>query len=56
LEGRILPLADRIMQSLLTLLASANKGSTILEDAFLAIGAIAQGQYSLSKLIHSNIF
>ncbi|KAF9404839.1 karyopherin beta [Podila epigama] len=38
--GEIAPIADRIMTVLLQLLAAAPKHSTILEDAFLAIGAL----------------
>ncbi|KAG0330648.1 karyopherin beta, partial [Podila humilis] len=38
--GEIAPLADRIMTVLLQLLTAASKQSTILEDVFLAIGAL----------------
>ncbi|EIW76776.1 karyopherin Kap95 [Coniophora puteana RWD-64-598 SS2] len=37
----IQPLADRIMTSLLQLIQAAGKTSTILEDAFLVVGAMA---------------
>ncbi|SCV73049.1 BQ2448_6974 [Microbotryum intermedium] len=40
LSRTIQPLADRIMTLLLQLISSAGKQSPILEDAFLAIGAI----------------
>ncbi|KAG0300028.1 karyopherin beta [Dissophora globulifera] len=36
----IVPLADRIMTVMLQLLSAASRHSTILEDAFLAIGAL----------------
>ncbi|KAG0004545.1 karyopherin beta [Entomortierella chlamydospora] len=38
--GEIAPMADRIMTVLLQLLTAASRHSTILEDAFLAIGAL----------------
>ena len=41
ISKQIAPLADRIMQLLLTVMASANKASTLLEDAFLAVSALA---------------
>ncbi|EIM24156.1 ARM repeat-containing protein [Wallemia mellicola] len=40
LNKEIKPLADRIMTILLSLISSSGKHSTVLEDAFLAIGAI----------------
>ncbi|KAF9054219.1 armadillo-type protein [Panaeolus papilionaceus] len=41
LNDGIHPLADRIMTILLQLIQSAGKTSTILEDAFLVVGALA---------------
>ncbi|KAJ7222479.1 armadillo-type protein [Mycena pura] len=41
LNAGIQPLADRIMTLLLQLMQSAGKTSTILEDAFLTVGALA---------------
>ncbi|GAA5858585.1 hypothetical protein JCM8547_001375 [Rhodosporidiobolus lusitaniae] len=40
LGNEIQPLADRIMTLLLQLIASASKQSPVLEDAFIAIGAL----------------
>ncbi|KAJ7619396.1 armadillo-type protein [Roridomyces roridus] len=42
LDAGIQPLADRIMTLLLQLIQSAGKTSTILEDAFLVVGALAE--------------
>jgi importin subunit beta-1 len=36
-----MPLSDRIMQSLLMIMNSASKASTVMEDAFLTIGALS---------------
>ncbi|KAJ7058264.1 armadillo-type protein [Mycena amicta] len=41
LGAGIQPLADRIMTLLLQLIQSASKTSTVLEDAFLTVGALA---------------
>ncbi|KXS20860.1 importin subunit beta-1 [Gonapodya prolifera JEL478] len=39
LRSHVAPNADRIMRSLLTLMSAAAKSSTVLEDAFLTVGA-----------------
>ncbi|KAJ7123834.1 hypothetical protein C8R43DRAFT_41508 [Mycena crocata] len=41
LNAGIQPLADRIMTLLLQLIQAAGKTSTVLEDAFLVVGALA---------------
>ncbi|KAJ6598685.1 armadillo-type protein [Mycena sp. CBHHK59/15] len=41
LNGGIQPLSDRIMTLLLQLIQAAGKTSTVLEDAFLVVGALA---------------
>jgi importin subunit beta-1 len=43
LEANIQPRADRIMTINIGLLAAASKTSTIVEDTFLVIGALASG-------------
>lgn len=42
LNKEILPLGDRIMTNLLTLIQHGSKLPTILEDAFLAVGSVVQ--------------
>ncbi|KAJ3081638.1 karyopherin beta [Quaeritorhiza haematococci] len=42
LSSQIAPLADRIMQTLLMIMNSASKSSTVMEDAFLTVSAITQ--------------
>lgn len=42
LGKEILPLGDRIMTNLLTLIQHGSKLSTVLEDAFLAVGSVVQ--------------
>ena len=44
LGGGIQPMADRVMTLVLQLIQAAGKTSTILEDAFLVVGAMASGQ------------
>jgi importin subunit beta-1 len=39
-KGEIAPLADQIMQLLLVVMNAAAKSSTLLEDAFLTVGAL----------------
>jgi importin subunit beta-1 len=46
LGPRIEPLADRIMTNLLQLMSSAGKQTTVLEDAFIAVGALTTGKRS----------
>lgn len=43
LGGEIQPMADRVMTLVLQLIQAAGKTSTILEDAFLVVGAMASG-------------
>jgi importin subunit beta-1 len=43
LKKEVVPFADRIMTTLLSLFTSATKHSTTLEDGFLAVGAITTG-------------
>lgn len=43
LEANIQPRADRIMTINIGLLAAASKTTTIVEDTFLVIGALASG-------------
>ena len=43
LNDGIQPLADRIMTLILQLINAASKTSTLLEDAFLVVGALAAG-------------
>lgn len=45
LNDGIQPLADRIMTLILQLIQSSGKTSTVLEDAFLVVGALASGIY-----------
>lgn len=40
----ILQLTDRIMNCLLMVMSSVSKGSTVMEDSFLVIGAITVGK------------
>ncbi|KAJ3185253.1 karyopherin beta [Gaertneriomyces sp. JEL0708] len=40
LASHIVPIADRTMQALLMIMSSASKASTVMEDAFLAVGAL----------------
>lgn len=42
LGSEILPLGDRIMTNLLTLIQHGSKVPTVLEDAFLAVGSVVQ--------------
>lgn len=49
LNDGIQPLADRIMTLILQLIQSAGKTSTVLEDAFLVVGALASGIYLISS-------
>jgi importin subunit beta-1 len=43
-EG-IQPLADRIMTIILQLISAAGKTATVLEDAFMLVGALADGKF-----------
>lgn len=40
LNKEISPAADRIMQDVLTVMSGASAGSTVMEDAFLVVGAL----------------
>jgi importin subunit beta-1 len=40
----VLELTDRIMNCLLMVMSSASKGSTVMEDSFLVIGAVTVGK------------
>ena len=44
LGKNILQLTDRIMNCILMVMSSASKGSTVLEDSFLVIGAVTVGK------------
>lgn len=39
--SQISPLADQIMHSLILIMSSASKSSTVMEDAFLTVGAVS---------------
>jgi importin subunit beta-1 len=40
----VLQLSDRIMNCILMVMSSASKGSTVMEDSFLVIGAVTVGK------------
>ena len=44
LQDGIQPLADRIMTVILQLITAAGKTATVLEAAFMLIGALADGE------------
>ncbi|TPX62496.1 hypothetical protein SpCBS45565_g07003 [Spizellomyces sp. 'palustris'] len=49
LGNLVVPIADRTMQALLMLMSSASRSSTVLEDAFLTVGALTvalEGDFS----------
>lgn len=41
----VLQLTDRIMSCILMVMSSASKGSTVMEDSFLVIGAVTVGNH-----------
>jgi hypothetical protein len=42
---------DRIMTIILALISASSKASSVLEDAFLVVGALAASAYSLPRLL-----
>src|SRR5262249_13604104 len=47
LGNLIVPIADQIMTRILTIMSSASKNSTVMEDAFLVVGALTAGTVTL---------
>ena len=44
LSEAVQPLADRVMTVVLQLIQAAGKAATVLEDAFMLVGALADGK------------
>ena len=53
LASEILPMADQIMMTLLHVLSTASRNSTVIEDSFIVVSAMAGGDFK--RLISSSV-